>query len=152
MGKTIHPSFESGGGTADHLTGSLLTNWCILETMLCPDFSSDLYFLSYEFLAWMRRHELSLQNVAVWIRDLCNVLRLEKLFHNWDWYSLAWFAWMRMSLLVSCINTLSITDLTLFALHYELSTMHDPWLGHCTSPWLCMNCYISCKHLYLGTC
>ena len=25
-GQTIYPSFESGGGTADHLTGSLLSN------------------------------------------------------------------------------------------------------------------------------
>ena len=25
VGKTIYPSFESGGGTADHLTGSLMT-------------------------------------------------------------------------------------------------------------------------------
>ena len=25
-GQTIYPSFESGGGTADHLTGSLLAN------------------------------------------------------------------------------------------------------------------------------
>ena len=25
-GKTVYPSFESGGGTADHLTGSLLSN------------------------------------------------------------------------------------------------------------------------------
>ena len=25
-GQTIHPSFESDGGTADHLTGSLVTN------------------------------------------------------------------------------------------------------------------------------
>ena len=35
---------------------------------------------------------------------------------------------------------LSIADMSMFALHYELSTMHDPWLSHCTSPWLCMNC------------
>ena len=37
-------------------------------------------------------------------------------------------------------------------LHHELSTMHDPWLSHCTSPWLCMNCWKSSKHLYIGAC
>jgi len=49
-----------------------------------------------------------------------------------------------------CVNTcviarvvvciLSIAAPSLFPLHYELSTMHDPWFGHCPSPWLCMNC------------
>ena len=76
--------------------------------MLCSDFSSDLYFLSYEFLTWIRRHGLSLQNLAVWIRDLCNVLRLEKLFRNWYWYSLMWFAWIHMLLLVGSVYILSI--------------------------------------------
>ena len=42
--------FESGGGTADHLTGSPLTNWCIRETMACSDFFSDLCFLTYKSL------------------------------------------------------------------------------------------------------
>jgi hypothetical protein len=37
-------------------------------------------------------------------------------------------------------------------LHHELSTMHDPWLSHCTSPSLCMNCWKSSKHLYIGAC
>ncbi len=48
-GLTIYPSFKSGGGTADHLTGSLLSNLMILETMLSSDFFSDLYFSRYKF-------------------------------------------------------------------------------------------------------
>ena len=43
--------FESGGGTADQLTGSLLTNLMILETMLSSDFFSDLSLLSYKSVA-----------------------------------------------------------------------------------------------------
>ena len=39
---------------------------------------------------------------AFWNRDLCNVLKLEKLLHNCDWYSLTWFAWIRVLLLVWC--------------------------------------------------
>ena len=120
--------------------------------MLCSDFFSDVCFLSYKSLDWIWCHGPSLHNVAVWIRDLCNVLRLEKLFHNWDWYSLIWFAWIHMLLLVWSVYILSIADMTMFALHYELSTMHDPWLSHCTSPWLCMNCWKSSKHLYIGAC
>ena len=118
--------------------------------MLCPDFSSDLYFLSYEFLTWMRRHGLSLHNMAVWIRDLCNVLGLKNLFHNWDWYSLIWFAWIRMLLLMESTYILSIATITVFALYYELSTMHVPWLRHCKSSWSCMNWKLSSKHLYVA--
>ena len=40
-----------------------------------------------------------------------------------------------------------ISALTLFTLHYELSTMHDPWLSHCKSSWSCMNCKMSSKNL-----
>ena len=139
-GKTVYPSVESGWGTADHLTGSLLTNWCVLETMVCSDFFSDVSFLSYKFLVWIWRHGLCLHNVAVWIRDLCNVLRLEKLFHDWDWCSLTWFAWMRVFLIVWCMYILSITALTMLGHIFWIHAVHDPWLGHCTSPWLCMNC------------
>ena len=42
---------------------------------------------------------------------------------------------------------LSFSALTLFALHYELSTMHDPWLYHFKSSWSCMNCKMSSKYL-----
>ena len=94
-------------------------------------------------------HGRCICNVAVWIKDLCNVLRLEKLFHNWDWYSLIWFAWIRMLLLVWSMYILSIAAMNMFALHYELSTMHDPWLRHCKSSWSCMNCKMSSKHLYI---
>ena len=41
----------SGGGTADQLTGSLLTNLMILETMLSSDFLSDLSLSSYGCIA-----------------------------------------------------------------------------------------------------
>ena len=44
-------AFVSGGGTADQLTGSLLTNLMILETMLSSDFFSDLSLLSYKSVA-----------------------------------------------------------------------------------------------------
>ena len=40
----------SGGGTANHLTGSPVTNWWILEMVLCSDFFSDLYFLTCKSL------------------------------------------------------------------------------------------------------
>ena len=90
----IYPSFISGGGTADHLTGSLLTNWWFLETVLCPDFSSNPYFLRYESLTWLWRHGLSLHNAAAWIRDLCSVLGIKNSFHDWNWYSLIWFVWL----------------------------------------------------------
>ena len=43
--------FESGGGTVGQLTGSLLTNLMILETMLSSDFFSDLSLLSYKSVA-----------------------------------------------------------------------------------------------------
>ena len=39
---------------------------------------------------------------AFWNRDLCNVLKLEKLLHNYDWYSLTWFAWIHVLLLIWC--------------------------------------------------
>ena len=42
--------FESGGGTADHLTGSPLTNWCILETMVSLVLLYLLSFLSNQSL------------------------------------------------------------------------------------------------------
>jgi hypothetical protein len=44
-------ALASGGGTANHLTGSLVTNLMILETMLSSDFFSDLSLLSYEYMA-----------------------------------------------------------------------------------------------------
>jgi len=52
-----------------------------------------------------------------------------------------------MLLLVGSIYILSIAPMTVFALYYELSTMHDPWLRHCKSLWSCMNCKMSSKHL-----
>ena len=57
--KTIHfrnvavkriSALVSGGGTANHLTGSPVTNWWILEMVLCSDFFSDLYFLTCKSL------------------------------------------------------------------------------------------------------
>ena len=88
-----------------------------------------------------------LYNVAVWIRDLCNVLRLKKSFHNWDWYSLMWFAWICMFVLTQCTCTLSISPLALFDSYYGLSTVHAPWLSHCKSSWSCMNWKLGSKHL-----
>ena len=86
-------------------------------------------------------------NVAVWIRDLCNVLRLEKSFHNWDWYSLIWFAWLRVLFLVLCMYFSPFVPWPCFTLHYELVTMHAPWLSHCKSSWSCMNWKLGSKHL-----
>ena len=34
-----------------------------------------------------------------------------------------------------------------FTLHYELVTMHAPWLSHCKSSWSCMNWKLGSKHL-----
>ena len=45
---------------------------------------------------------------------------------------------------------LSISALALFDLHYELSTVHDPWFSHCKSSWSCMNWKLSSKHLYVA--
>ena len=86
-------------------------------------------------------------NVAVWIRDLCNVLRLEKSFHNWDWYSLIWFAWLRVLFPRVVHVSLSIVLWPCFIIHYELVTMHAPWLSHCKSSWSCMNWKLGSKHL-----
>ena len=66
-GKAVYPTFESGGGTADHLTGSLLSNWCVLEIMLCSDFFSDLCFLTYKFLEWIWRHDC---DHTMWLSEL----------------------------------------------------------------------------------
>ena len=66
-GKTVYPTFESGGGTADHLTGSLLSNWCVLESMLCPDFFSDLSFSRYKLLEWIWRNGLF---CTMWLSEL----------------------------------------------------------------------------------
>ena len=52
---------------------------------------------------------------------------------------------------VICIYPLHCCHVGL-CLHHKLSTMHGPWLSHCTSPWLCMNCWKSSKHLYIGAC
>ena len=66
-GQTIYPSFISGGGTADHLTGSLLTNLMFLETMVGSDFFSDLSLLSYKFMAWI----WSMEGVCtMWLSEL----------------------------------------------------------------------------------
>ena len=43
----------SGGGTANQLTGSPVTNWWILEMVLSSDFLSDLSLLSYKCMAWI---------------------------------------------------------------------------------------------------
>ena len=42
---------------------------------------------------------------------------------------------------------LSISALTLFTLHYELSTVNDPWLSHCKSSWSCLDWWMSSKDL-----
>ena len=91
-----------------------------------------------------------LYSVSVWIRDLCNVLRLKNSFHNWDWYSLMWFAWISMLVLTWWTYTLSIIPLALFDSYYRLSTVHDSWLSHCKSSWSCMNWKLSSKHLYVA--
>ena len=88
-----------------------------------------------------------LYNVAIWIRDLCNVLRLKKSFHNWDWYSLIWFAWLRVLVLVWCVYFSPFVLWPCFTLHHELVTMHAPWLSHCKSSWSCMNWKLGSKHL-----
>ena len=95
--------------------------------MLSSDFSSDFCFLSYDLLTWMRRHGLSLHNVAVWTWDLWNVLGLENLFHNWHWYSLIWFTWIRMLLLVEFVQILSMASwLSLpCIMNYLLCMTHD---------------------------
>ena len=38
-----------------------------------------------------------------------------------------------MLLLVESTYILPIALMAVFALYYELSTMHDPWLRHCKS-------------------
>ena len=43
--------FQKRWGNSGHLTGSLLSNLMILETMLSSDFFSDLSLLSYECMA-----------------------------------------------------------------------------------------------------
>ena len=95
--------------------------------MLSSDFSSDFCFLSYDILTWMRRHGLSLQNVAVWTWDLWNDLRFKNLFHNWHWHSLIWFAWIRMLLLVGSILILSMASwLSLpCIMNYLICMTHD---------------------------
>jgi hypothetical protein len=54
-----------------------------------------------------------------------------------------------MLLLEWSVYILSITDMTISDLHYELSIMHDPWLSHCISSWSCMNWKLDPKHLYV---
>ena len=76
-----------------------------------------------------------------------NVLRLEKSFHNWDWYSLIWFAWLRVLFPRVVHVSLSIVLWPCFIIHYELVTMHAPWLSHCKSSWSCMNWKLGSKHL-----
>ena len=51
LGAKRRSALVSGGGTADQLTGSLLTNLMILETMLSSDFLSDLSLSSYGCIA-----------------------------------------------------------------------------------------------------
>ncbi len=43
--------------------------------------------------------------------------------------------------------SLSIVLWPCFTLHYELVTMHAPWLSHCKSSWSCMNWKLGSKHL-----
>ena len=44
----------------------------------------------------------SLHNVAVWMRDLCSGVGIKNSFHDWDWYSLIWFMWLCMLVLMQC--------------------------------------------------
>ena len=99
-----------------------------------------------------------------WRRRVCS---RPAAFFEWDILkrSEAWkiFPWLRLIFSdmicmnahviarVICIYPLHCCHVGL-CLHHKLSTMHGPWLSHCTSPWLCMNCWKSSKHLYIGAC
>ena len=120
--------------------------------MLCPDFSSDPYFLRYESFDMNWRRRVCSRPTAFLNETSWNVLRREKWFHDYDWYSLIWFVWIHMLLLLWSAYTLSVAVISVFALNYELSTMHDLWLSRCTSPWFCMICSESSKHLHIGAC
>jgi len=86
-----------------------------------------------------------LHNVAVWIRDLCNVLGLKNPIYNWDWYSLIWFAWICMLLRVWACVFSPIAALTMSWHIFWLHAMLGPWLAHCKSSWSCMNWNMSPK-------
>ena len=93
------------------------------------------------------RHGLSLHPAAFLDKTSCTVLGLENLFHDWDGYSLVWFAWLRVLFLVLCMYFSPFVPWPCFTLHYELVTMHAPWLSHCKSSWSCMNWKLGSKHL-----
>ena len=72
----------SGGGTVNHLTGSLVTNWCILETMVSLVLLCHLSFLSCKSFGMDVTPWASLTSTAFLNMDLCNVLGLKNHFYN----------------------------------------------------------------------
>ena len=85
----------------------------------------------------------------VWNMDLCLCNHDENLLYVYDKYSLIWFAWIRMLLLVWCMCILPMTGLAMFCHIFWLHAMLDPWLSHCKSSCSFMNWKMSSKHLYI---
>ena len=118
---------KSRGGPADHLTGSLLTNWCVLETMAGSDFFSDLSLLSYKFMAWI----WSMEGVCtMWLSELGTFamfwgLKIHSITET-DilWYDLreyvCWF-WCNARIFSPSVPWLSLTSI----MNYPLCMTHD---------------------------
>ena len=73
----------SWGGPAHHLTGALLINYCNVVTMVSLVLLSDLSFLSYASHHVYHAMDCLSTSMAFSNRDVCNVLMLEKLLHNY---------------------------------------------------------------------
>ena len=128
----------SGGGTANHLTGSPVTNWWILEMVLCSDFFSDLYFLTCKSLERLCAMGSLYTLRLFWIRHLA-------LF--WDlkitsitktdilWYGLhEYVCWFWCNARKPCPLTPWLSLAPDMNVHYAC-----PWLSRCVSSWSCMN-------------
>ena len=79
----IISSVERGGETAHHLTGALMINLCNAVTMTSVIFLFDLPFLSYASHHVYHAMDCLSTSTAFSNRDLCNVLMLGKLLHNY---------------------------------------------------------------------
>ena len=106
--------------------------------MLCSDFLSDLYLSRYDSLIWIGAvgcvHTMWLSELGTfamfWGLKNPSITETDILWYDLREYICYFYC--------NACMFLSISALTLFDLHYELSTMHDPWLSHCKSSWSCM--------------
>ena len=138
----------SGGGTVNHLTGSLVTNWCILETMVSLVLLCHLSFLSCKSFGMDVTPWASLTSADFLNMDLCNILMLEMLLHDHHWYSLIWFAPEYTCYWSYAIHVLSNSVFTSSPAQYGMYGMHELYHWHPAPSWLCINVNVNPCHLH----